>query len=76
MNKVTMGEVNFTLVPPYHHEICRITIGYEVIWKPKLVENFCESKRLFPLPGFEPLTLQLLGRSLYRLRHAGSRESL
>jgi len=34
VDKVTLGQVNSTLVPPYPHEICRMPNEYEAGWTP------------------------------------------
>jgi len=40
VDEVTMGQVNFTLLPSYSHEICRVPIEYEAGWTPKQVGTF------------------------------------
>jgi hypothetical protein len=40
MDEVTMGQVNFTLLPSYLHEICRVPIEYEPGWTPEQVGTF------------------------------------
>jgi hypothetical protein len=74
--EVTMGQVYFTLLPSYPHEICWVPIEYGPVGLQNRWEHFDEVKRVLSVPRFEPLTLQLVGQSLYRLRRPGLRESL
>jgi len=65
VDKVTMDQVNFTLVPPYPYEVCRIPLNMRPVGRQTRWERFGEAKRVFPLPGFEPLILLLVDQSLY-----------
>jgi hypothetical protein len=45
IDKVTMGQVNLTLVPLYLHEVYSIHIEYEAGWTPKHVRTFWSGEK-------------------------------